>query len=199
MHLIQAVVTSVPRYDPKVPLGEFVEGIASIFRQVRRVLRENGTVWVHVSDAYGMLPNNMMLKTMVAPSLLGIPWRIASALQDQNWFVRSELIWRKTNPTPESVRNRPTRAHDSIFLLSRSRHYDYHKAEFLEPNGRNKRSVWTMPGPAAGGMPHEMIRQLTITSTRPGQYVLDPFSVSIIPVCEGINRHAISIKERRQS
>ena len=91
---------------------EFVAKLVAVFREVRRVLRDDGTLWLNLGDSYGSAKN-----------LLGIPWRVALALQADGWTLRQDVIWHKLNPMPESVKDRCTKAHEYIFLLSKGPRY----------------------------------------------------------------------------
>tara|TARA_B100001250_G_scaffold312891_1_gene274914 strand:- start:41 stop:1036 length:996 start_codon:yes stop_codon:yes gene_type:complete len=138
---------------------EFVENLVNVFREVKRVLRDDGTVWLNLGDSYasttkgsggktnstlnakrdvfGNLSDDRksqpsMKKTknfdlkkigLKAKDLVGIPWRVAFALQADGWYLRQDIIWHKPNPMPESVRDRCTKAHEYIFLLSKSPKY----------------------------------------------------------------------------
>ena len=77
--------------------------------------------------------------------LIGVPWRLAFALQEAGWWLRSEVIWYKPNAHPESVRDRPTKAHETLFLLSRQQDYFYNMEAVRGPNGRRLRTVWDIP------------------------------------------------------
>ena len=92
---------------------EFVKNLVNVFREVKRVLRDDGTVWLNLGDTYSSKNKN----------LLGMPWRVAFALQSDGWFLRQDIIWHKPNPMPESVKDRCTKAHEYIFLLSKSPNY----------------------------------------------------------------------------
>jgi DNA modification methylase len=129
----------------------FAAALVEVFREVRRVLRDDGTVWLNLGDSYAASgstsPQN---RESIPPSLrggsdlfvgsrrgqvavagckpkdlLGIPWLVAFALRADGWYLRSEIIWAKPNPMPESVTDRPTRAHEQVFLLSKQRSYFY--------------------------------------------------------------------------
>ncbi len=128
----------------------YVAQLVAVFREVRRVLRDDGTVWLNLGDCYstgagsvgdcpgggkqgeswkmrGVMtpPNRMKLPGLKPKDLVGIPWRVAFALQADGWYLRSDIIWSKPNPMPESVTDRPTKAHEYIFLLSKSARYYY--------------------------------------------------------------------------
>lgn len=103
---------------PEIFLAKLVE----VFREVRRVLRDDGTLWVNMGDTWGK--NKQML---------GMPWRLAFALQADGWFLRQDIIWAKTNPMPESVRDRCTKSHEYVFLLSKKPKYYFDHAAIREP------------------------------------------------------------------
>jgi DNA modification methylase len=102
---------------------EYVDQIVSVFAAVRDVLADDGTVWLNLGDSYARakaLPQGFKAK-----DLIGIPWRVAFALQEDGWYLRSDIIWHKPNPMPESVTDRPTKAHEYLFLLAKSERYYY--------------------------------------------------------------------------
>jgi DNA modification methylase len=125
----------------------YVESMVAVFREVRRVLRSDGTVWLNLGDSYAATAAGKAYgwtngktserdaetmasyKTVGLPpglkpkDLVGIPWRVAFALQADGWYLRSDIIWAKPNPMPESVTDRPTKAHEYLFLLSKSPRY----------------------------------------------------------------------------
>ncbi len=117
-------VTSPPYFgqrdykDPKqigleATTAEYVAKLVAVFREVRRVLRDDGTLWLNLGDSYGTN----------AKQLLGIPWKVAFALQDDGWVLRQDIIWHKSNAMPEKVRDRCTNAHEYIFLLAKFKNY----------------------------------------------------------------------------
>jgi DNA modification methylase len=123
----------------------FVVQMVGVFHEVRRVLRKDGTLWLNLGDSYsvgnapgggkqgeswrlrGVMtpPNRMPLPGLKPKDLIGIPWRVAFALQADGWYLRQDIIWHKPNPMPESVRDRCTKAHEYLFLLSKSERYFY--------------------------------------------------------------------------
>jgi DNA modification methylase len=136
--------------------AEFVARLVEVFREVRRVLCAKGTLWLNLGDSYagswgaqsrpgGTLSGNQVAaapKTtrtgsldrtpgLKSKDLVGIPWRVAFALQDAGWYLRSDIIWSKPNPMPESVTDRPTKAHEYLFLLTKSERY-YYDAESIK-------------------------------------------------------------------
>jgi DNA modification methylase len=101
----------------------YVAEMVAVFREVRRVLRDDGTLWLNLGDSYAGAGG------LKKKDLIGIPWRVAFALQADGWYLRQDIIWHKPNPMPESVRDRCTKAHEYIFLLSKSdRYYFDYKA-----------------------------------------------------------------------
>lgn len=121
----------------------YVAELVSVFREVRRVLKNDGTVWMNLGDSYARMQEDNVPQTknlVVQPpsmrgrvknaglkpkDLVGVPWRVAFALQADGWYLRSDIIWSKPNPMPESVTDRPTKAHEYIFLLVKSQRYFY--------------------------------------------------------------------------
>jgi site-specific DNA-methyltransferase (adenine-specific) len=101
---------------------EYVEKLVVLFRECRRILKSDGTFWLNLGDTYRQ------------NQLMGIPWRVALALQDDGWFLRSEIIWNKPNAMPSSVKNRPTTSHETIFLFSKTAHYYYDADAIREPH-----------------------------------------------------------------
>ena len=130
---------------------EFVAAMVTVFREARRVLRDDGTLWLNLGDSYaanhGSTPgdtigtdgyarnNRRERRSSGVPSglkpkdLIGIPWRVAFALQADGWYLRQDIIWHKPNPMPESVRDRCTKAHEYIFMLTKSPRYYYYDYE----------------------------------------------------------------------
>ena len=143
---------------------EYVSKVVEIFRGVRRVLRKDGTLWLNLGDSYwGDSPprkksseafsetwdkantasNGGLRRTaarhgaLKAKDLCGIPWRVAFALQADGWWLRSDIIWNKPNPMPESVTDRPTKSHEYIFLLTKSSNYFYDAEAIKEKGSEN--------------------------------------------------------------
>jgi site-specific DNA-methyltransferase (adenine-specific) len=130
---IHSIVTSPPYflqrdYSIESQIGaertpeEYVEALRIVFGEARRILREDGTLWLNLGDKY----HN--------GSLLGMPWRVALALMDDGWILRSDIIWHKPNAMPSSVKNRPTTDHEYIFLLCKSKNYFYDADAVREPH-----------------------------------------------------------------
>jgi len=217
---VHCVVTSPPYWGlrdygvagqlglEKTP-AEYVANMVAVFREVRRVLRKDGTLWLNLGDSFcSTAPGtrnapqakgsrtearqwaNWRPETppgLKPKDLIGIPWRVAFALQADGWYLRSDIIWHKPNPMPESVTDRPTKSHEYVFLLTKSAKYFYDAEAVREPhtyadrdnrflngpskgigkvetgkyamqacgayhpNGRNLRSVWTIPTQAYSG------------------------------------------------
>ena len=222
--------------------AEYVAEMVKVFREVRRVLRDDGTLWLNLGDSYVANGSNQVPQTkchtgsgyagpnrngntgLKPKNMLGIPWRVAFALQQDGWYLRSDIIWSKPNPMPESVTDRPTKAHEYIFLLSKSARYHYEADAIrekcteesiaraarnsfpneqralsfpgqpsfrdrgegtisLNANGRNRRSVWTIPTQPYGGahfaaFPEKLIEPCILAGCPEGGTVLDPFGGS---------------------
>ena len=200
-------------------LEEYVGAMVEVFREVRRVLKPDGTVWLNLGDSYssggrttqvaptlrtlnhdgasgkqGYL-NNFAVRPgspegLKPKDLCMIPARVALALQADGWYLRSDIIWAKPNPMPESVTDRPTRSHEYLFLLSKSPSYFYDKDAIAErvavyeiAETRNKRDVWTInsePTPEAhfATFPQALVMPCILAGSRPGDLVLDPFGGS---------------------
>ena len=154
---VQCVVTSPPywglrNYQVDGQLGlestpeEYVEKMVDVFRQIKRVLKHDGTVWLNLGDSYirgsgSVTPqggkchtinddkkynfSHNQKSTLKVKNLVGVPWRVALALQADGWYLRQDIIWHKPNPMPESVTDRCTKSHEYIFLLTKSAQYFY--------------------------------------------------------------------------
>ena len=165
---VHCVVTSPPywglrnygvdgAYGLEPTLEEYIANMVEVFREVRRVLRKDGSLWLNLGDVFahngasggaspdgarkGRVADRAAQEKMgyTVPSglkpkdLIGLPWRVAFALQADGWWLRSDIVWHKPNPMPESVTDRPTRAHEYVFLLSKSARYFYDAAAIREP------------------------------------------------------------------
>jgi DNA modification methylase len=227
---IQCVVTSPPYWglrnygvpgqigSEKTP-DEYVHTLVSVFREVRRVMHSDGTLWLNLGDSFKM------------KNLVGIPWRVAFALQADGWYLRADIIWHKPRCMPSSVQDRPTRNHEYLFLLTKSSKYYYDadaireplsnyyakvfavnggqrvarptgvdnfnkqrrfetglrdattreaRAGFVNPKGRNKRSVWTISPQTYRGahfavFPEQLVEPCVLAGSQRHQTVLDPF------------------------
>ncbi|WP_263147760.1 site-specific DNA-methyltransferase [Pseudomonas sp. RIT-PI-AD] len=140
--------------------AEFIARLVDVFREVRRVLRDDGTLWVNMGDSYTSgnrgyraldkkIPAREMNarpsppEGLKAKDLIGIPWRLAFALQYDGWYLRQDIIWQKPNPMPESTRDRCTKAHEYVFLLSKQPKYFFDQDAIREPatSGRTPTGV----------------------------------------------------------
>ena len=205
---VQCIVTSPPYWglrdynDPdqiglEEPLPHYINRLVEIFAEARRVLRDDGVLWLNVGDSFTSgnrgwrAPDkkNAARAMSVRPDtpqglkpkdLIGIPWRLAFALQDDGWYLRADIIWNKPNAMPESVRDRPNRSHEYLFMLTKNERYLYDRCAVLEANGRNLRSVWSInTRPYAGAhfatFPPALIEPCILSSSRFDDFVLDPF------------------------
>lgn len=127
----------------------YIAHLVEVFREVRRVLRSDGTVWLNLADSYSKGGGKQVIQTkkasyglegmrgatpgLPAKQMLGIPWRVALALQADGWWLRSDIIWHKPNCMPESVTDRPTSSHEYVFLLSKAAQYFYDQDAIKEP------------------------------------------------------------------
>lgn len=187
---------------------EYISRLVEVFRETRRVLRPDGTLWLNIGDSYQN------------KNLIGIPWMLAFALQDDGWHLRQDIIWHKPNAMPENVRDRCTKSHEYIFLLSKSVRYHYDAAAIREKaqessrarynspfncgkkdivgrgrgacdtpgmkkytGFRNKRSVWSLPTACFKGahfavFPEKLVEPCILAGCPEGGTVLDPFAGS---------------------
>ena len=226
---VQCVVTSPPYWGLRdynvfgqigleATLPQFINRLLGVFSEARRVLQDEGVLWINIGDGYTSgnrgwrAPDekNPARAMSVRPNtpdglkpkdLLGIPWRLAFALQDDGWYLRSDIVWHKPNAMPESVKDRPTRAHEYIFMFTKNERYYYDREAVIEPNGRNSRSVWninTQPfsGAHFATFPPKLIEPCILSSTRPGDFVLDPFfgSGTVGLVAQQLGRRYVGIE-----
>ena len=161
---------------------EYIETMVDVFRKVRDVLADDGTLWLNIGDSYynyrpgkGQSLNKQSvsntkqdlpdecprrcnkLEGLKEKDLIGIPWMLAFALRADGWYLRQDIIWHKPNPMPESVRDRCTKAHEYIFLLSKSRNYYYDNEAIKEPAkdwGTRDRTNGKYHNPGTGLQPH---------------------------------------------
>ena len=142
---IQCCVTSPPYYGLRdygnaAQIGiesspaAYVEKLVAVFREVWRVLADDGVLWLNLGDTYAGSNRGVMGDGLKPKDLIGIPWRVAFALQDDGWTFRSDIIWAKPNAMPESVTDRPTKAHEYLFLLTKQAKYYYDADAIKEPS-----------------------------------------------------------------
>jgi DNA modification methylase len=222
------------REDKQLGLEEtpedYIKSMVEVFRCVWDVLEDDGTLWVNIGDSYyNYRPGKgqALVKQTVANSeqdlpqtcarrgnkldglkekdLIGIPWMLAFALRADGWYLRQDIIWHKPNPMPESVQDRCTKAHEYIFLLSKSHKYHFDHVAIKEPmkdaesdEMANKRSVWTVnTKPYSGAhfavFPTELIEPCILAGAPVGGIVLDPFmgSGTTAQVAQNLGRQYI--------
>lgn len=203
---------------------EYISALVSVFEEVRRVLRPDGTLWVNIGDSYcapatsscgksstlgggkktqaeaAKRPNKKPSGDIKQKDLIGIPWMLAFALRAAGWYLRQDIIWQKPNCMPESVKDRCTKSHEHIFLLSKSPKYYFDayaikepvmgasstgNVQTLEKQGgavqlRNKRDVWSVSTSGYKGahfavFPEKLIEPCILAGAPNGGIVLDPF------------------------
>ena len=161
---------------------EFIQSLVEVFREVRDVLKDDGVLWLNIGDSYynyrpgtGGLPKQTVSKTnqdlptqcnrrankidgLKEKDLIGIPWMLAFALRADGWYLRQDIIWHKPNPMPESVKDRCTKSHEYIFLLSKNKNYYYDNEAIKEPVkqdwGTRDRTKGKYHNPGTGLAPH---------------------------------------------
>jgi site-specific DNA-methyltransferase (cytosine-N4-specific) len=209
-------------------LDHYLENLCTVFREVRRVLTDDGTLWLNIGDGYtsgtrtwrdadkknqarGMSYRPPTPAGLKPKDLLGIPWRLAFMLQNDGWYLRTDIIGHKPNGQPESVvKDRPTRSHGYTFLFSKSQDYYFEYEAIREPavqngktNGkmRNRRTVWsinTEPFPDAhfATFPTKLVEPCILARSAPGDLVLDPFfgSGTVGVVCQRLGRAYVGIE-----
>jgi len=232
---VQSCVTSPPYwglrdYEHPAQIGAesspelYVENLVALFREVRRVLRKDGTVWLNVGDGYarnggtgnhgpnaavGNTKKLIQKRNCKVPDcwglkdrdLIGLPWRVAFALQADGWILRSKITWVKKNAMPESVKNRPTSSTEEVFMFAKSPAYFYDPNGVREESGANLRNHWILgPDSSRNGhpatFPRELARRCILLGSREGDTILDPFSGSGTTgiAANELNRKAILIE-----
>jgi len=217
---VQTCVTSPPYFglrdyghERQIGLEQtpetYIAAMVEVFRCVRDVLADDGTLWVNIGDSYarqggkvseqsrhwdgrehdpGAMHATRHVDNMPGykpKDLIGIPWMLAFALRADGWYLRQDIIWHKPNPMPESVRDRCTKAHEYIFLLSKSERYYFDSEAIAEKavgsgETRNRRSVWTVTtkpykGAHFATFPPDLIEPCILAGARKGDIVIDPF------------------------
>jgi DNA modification methylase len=218
---VQCCITSPPywglrNYGNDLQIGleaspnEYVEQLVQVFREVRRVLKDDGTLWLNLGDnyasnkvgntngTYGKVKQKQGINDdtrrrtipegLKRKDLIGIPWKVAFALQADGWYLRQDIIWSKPNAMPEPIADRCVKAHEYLFLLSKSPSYlmnakNIREQAVDEVSLRNRRSVWTIPTKPYRGahfavMPEALVEPCVISSTNPDDLILDPFTGS---------------------
>jgi site-specific DNA-methyltransferase (adenine-specific)/site-specific DNA-methyltransferase (cytosine-N4-specific) len=186
----------------EMDVNAYIANLVTVFREVRRVLKDDGTLWLNIGDSYtsggrtwrdtdeknaarGMSYRAPTPEGLKPKDLVGVPWKLAFALQADGWYLRSDIIWYKPNCQPESVKDRPTRSHEYLFLLTKSEKYFYdHEAlrERAKDGGglRNRRTVWDInTRPYSGAhfavFPPDLVLPCILGGSKRGDWVLDPF------------------------
>jgi site-specific DNA-methyltransferase (cytosine-N4-specific) len=189
----------------------FAAELVRVFSQVRRVLADDGTMWLNIGDSYhnirtwnggGQIGEGFhgrqrhgqpatkaanrarRLPGLKEKELIGVPWIVAMALQADGWYLRASIIWHKPNPKPERVKDRPTRAHEYVFLLTKQPHYFYNHEDArdtAEGRDRNLPNVWTIPtfrypGAHFAVMPPALAERCIRAGSEEGDTILDPFA-----------------------
>ena len=237
---VKMCVTSPPYYGLRNYGGEdnqigaeetpekYIEQLVDVFRSVREVLTDDGTLWVNIGDSYynyrpgkgqGLVKQSVSKTNQDLPTkcnrrgnkldgykekdLIGIPWLLAFALRKDGWYLRQDIIWSKPNPMPESVRDRCTKSHEYVFLLSKNQNYYFNvdaiKELTVDGKGlKRKKSVWnirTKPYKEAhfAVYPEELIVPCILSGSEEGDTILDPFigSGTTAMVAKSLNRHYI--------
>jgi site-specific DNA-methyltransferase (cytosine-N4-specific) len=231
----RTVVTSPPYwglrdYGIKGQIGaetdvdEYIADLVAVFREVRRALAHDGTLWLNIGDSYtsggrtwrdtdsknkgrGMSYRAPTPKGLKPKDLIGVPWKLAFALQSDGWYLRTDIIWNKPNCQPESVKDRPTRSHEYVFLFSKSERYFHNSVAIMEPaldrqqKSKNRRTVWNIntepyPGSHFAVYPRALARLCVLAGCEPGDRVLDPFlgSGTTGVVCNETGRQCTGIE-----
>ncbi len=230
---VRSIVTSPPYwglrdYDIAGQIGleanlqQFINALVGVFAEARRVLTEDGTLWLNIGDGYTSGSRSYRASDKKNPArametrpptpqglkskdLLGIPWRLAFALQADGWYLRSEIIWNKPNAMPESVKDRPTRSHEHVFMLTKSDKYFYDWEAMREASDaggkRSRRSVWNVNTKGFSGahfatFPADLIRPCIVASSQSQDFILDPFfgSGTVGVVCREEGRRFVGIE-----
>ena len=183
---------------------EYIENLVSVFRSVRDTLTEDGTLWLNIGDSYynyrpgkgqALVKQSVSKTNQDLPSkcarrgnklegykekdLIGIPWLLAFALRKDGWYLRQDIIWNKPNPMPESVRDRCTKSHEYVFLLSKNQNY-YFDVDAIKEETRRKRSVWNIKTKPYKGshfavFPPDLVELCIKAGSKKNDIILDPF------------------------
>ena len=213
--VVNTTITSPPYYNLRDygeanqigledSLEEYIEQLCSVFDEVYRVTRDDGTFWLNIGDCYarggeinsdgrrgfsgakGLGYKDKKIDGLTEKDLIGVPWRLAFELQKRGWILRSDIIWAKLNPMPESCTDRPTMSHEYILLFAKNQKYYYDHESVMESTvgteyaKRNKRDVWNVkvasyPEAHCATFPMELITPCIKAGSPEGGLVLDPF------------------------
>ena len=208
---VNTVITSPPYWglrdygvDEQIGLessvNEYVQALKNVFHEVKRVLKDDGTLWLNLGDAYagsgrgrnangkgnpgnnnfqsigrvtGIVSIPKAVDGLKPKDLIGLPWRVAFALQADGWYLRQDIIWSKPNPMPESVKDRPTKSHEYIFLLSKCPNYYYDHESIKEPAIYGTQDIRGSRG--AFGPPQKQVRENKTKGSFNGKYGNEAF------------------------
>lgn len=201
-------------YDSEGQLGQethpdfFIDSLVEVFSSVRDVLTKDGTLWINIGDTYvgtghkgawvdpknpkgrngQSFALNHKVEGLKSKDMIGIPWKLAFALQKDGWYLRSDIIWEKPNAMPSPVTDRPVSSYEHIFLLAKSKQYYFNYESIMEESAgkgpkRRNRDVWkinTKPfkGAHFAVYPKELVEKCIHAGSETGDTVLDPFSGS---------------------
>ncbi|CAK0768543.1 Modification methylase SmaI [Gammaproteobacteria bacterium] len=218
----------VGQIGAEITVDEYISDLVCLFHEARRTLSDDGTLWLNIGDSYTSggrtwrdadAKNKGRAMEYRAPTpdglkpkdLIGVPWRLAFALQADGWYLRTDIIWNKPNCQPESVKDRPTRSHEYLFLFSKSEKYYYDWQAIMEPASdpkqkmKNRRTVWNIttepyPGSHFAVYPRALVRICIAAGSRKDGRVLDPFfgSGTTGVVCNEMGRYCIGIELNAQ-
>lgn len=231
----QCVVTSPPYWGlrdygiegqigAETSVDAYIADLVCLFREARRTLADDGTLWLNIGDSYtsggrtwrdaddknkgrAMDYRPPTPEGLKPKDLIGVPWKLAFALQADGWYLRTDIIWNKPNCQPESVKDRPTRSHEYVFLFSKSEKYYYDWQGIMEAaqdpkqKTKNRRTVWNVntepyPGSHFAVYPRALVQLCVSAGSRNGDYVLDPFfgSGTTGVVCNELGRNSVGIE-----
>lgn len=198
-------------------VNDYIKNIVKVFSEVKRVLKNDGILWLNIGDSYtsggrtwrdadsknagrAMSYRPPTPKGLKPKDLIGVPWKMAFALQADGWYLRSDIIWNKPNCQPESVKDRPTRSHEYIFMLTKNEKYfyDFESIKELAADGhttKNRRTIWNINTEGFKGahfavFPTELVKTCLLASTKLNDEVIDPFfgSGTVGVVCQQFQR-----------
>jgi site-specific DNA-methyltransferase (cytosine-N4-specific) len=204
-------------------LNDYINDLVKVFREVRRVLKPDGTFWLNIGNTYtsggrtwrqedsknrgrGMSYRPPTPTGLKKKDLIGVAWMLAMACQLDGWYLRNDIIWFKPNCQPESVRDRLTVSHEYLFLMTKSERYSFHqdaiKETTKEGSGlKNKRTVWSIttepyPGAHFAVFPASLVRPCILAGSQEDDIILDPFfgAGTVGKVAMELNRRCLGIE-----
>lgn len=231
---VQTCVTSPPYWGlrdygegnqigAETSVYDYIADLVGVFREVRRTLADDGSLWLNIGDSFtsggrtwrqadkklaarGMNYRPPTPEGLKPKDLIGVPWRLALALQEDGWYLRTDIVWHKPNALPESVKDRPARNHEFVFLLTKGEKYFYNheavKVSTADGNGRKaRRSVWSIntepyKGAHFAVFPTALVEPCVLAGSKPGSLVLDPFlgSGTVGEVCYKQGRDFVGVE-----